>query len=222
MDPEPGQVNSEASEKDSDVFKFVASRMKGGTDKQKISLELAQTGIDEKEAARLVDTAYREVVKVVLKERVTGGAFQSGIFGGLLAAIAGGIAWAAVIILSGFELGIAAWGLGFLSGYAVVRFAGGRKGVQLQGVAVVSAVLAVLVGKYITFVYYFTDEMAEGWNLGVFFSPDTVEMFFGFVLEMSGGFDLFWIFLAVMSAWKIPRGLGIDLPPQYSPPYVIE
>jgi hypothetical protein len=219
MDTEPKNSESETGGSE-DALKFVAARMKNGVEKAKIVDEMAQGGMDKRQAERLVDTAYRQVVQMVLKERVTGGAIQAGILGGLAAALIGGIAWAIVSILTGYELGIAAWGLGFLSGYAVVAFAGGRKGTALQIIAALAAVLAVVVGKYAAFAYYFSGEMAGGWDFNIFFDGQVVAAFFEAIPQIAGGFDLFWILLAIASAWKIPKGLGIDLPPQYQPPFV--
>ena len=70
---------------------------------------------------------------------LTPAALQRGILGGLAAAVAGGAEWGLIAIHSGYELGIAAWALGFLTGYAAVLFTGGRKGMPLQATAAVSA-----------------------------------------------------------------------------------
>ncbi len=220
-DSKPEKARNESPEKPVSISEHVASRMREGMDQKRISLELAGTGMDQREAERLVDSTYREIVNKVLAEQVTSSAFQRGILGGLLASVAGGCVWAALSIVTGYEIGVMAWGVGYLAGYAVVLASGGSKGTQLQVTAAASALFGILIARYVSFTYYFTDGMADGWDYGVFFAPETMEAFFEALPEMGIGFSLFWIFLAVTSAWKIPKGLGIDLPPQYRPPYVV-
>ena len=46
---------------------------------------------------------------------------------GLLAAVAGGVAWRLVSKYTDYEVGIVAWAIGFGVGFAVQRAAGGRR-----------------------------------------------------------------------------------------------
>jgi hypothetical protein len=221
MDTKP---NADKSESSKNLISFVIARMKEGKDKASITQEVVDQGMDKSEASRLIDAAYRQVVAVVQKELPTTTAIQTGILGGLVAAIAGGIAWGLIAVHSGYELGIAAWGLGFLSGYAVVLFTGGKKGTPLQVVAAVSSVLAILVGKYVMFFHDFTELIAEtnaelADSLSAF-SLDVIQVFFESLPQLVGGYDILWIILALASAWKIPKGTGIRLPQQYQMPYV--
>jgi hypothetical protein len=53
-----------------------------------------------------------------MREEV-GGAFPTAALAGLVAAVAGGVAWGLIVRWSGYEVGFVAWGIGFLVGSAV-------------------------------------------------------------------------------------------------------
>ena len=72
---------------------------------------------------------------------------------GLVAAIVGGTAWGLISKYTDYEVGVVAWGIGFLTGFAVERAAGGRRSADLQAIAIVSALLGVLLGKYLGFAF---------------------------------------------------------------------
>jgi hypothetical protein len=67
---------------------------------------------------------------------------------GLLAAVVGGAAWALIVLLTGYEVGYVAWGVGLLVGFAMARTTGIRSK-RLGMVAATLAVLGLLVGKYL-------------------------------------------------------------------------
>ena len=115
---------------------------------------------------------------------------------GLAAAVAGGLAWGFVVEWTGYEIGIAAWGVGALVGYAVLTAAAGRKAVELQVAAVVLALLGVLLGKYLAFAFVN--------DLGAL-SGDTFSIFRDNLRQLFGLFDLVWIGLAVATAWLTLR-----------------
>ena len=67
---------------------------------------------------------------------------------GLVAAVLGGAVWALIVLVTGYEVGYVAWGVGLLVGYAMARSTGTRsKG--LGTVAAGLAVVGLLVGKYL-------------------------------------------------------------------------
>jgi signal peptidase I len=124
------------------------------------------------------------------------------ILAGIVAAIAGGIAWGLVVKWTSYEIGIAAWGVGALVGYAVLFAAAGRKAPELQVVAVVAALLGVLLGKYLAFAFVVQEELGGGIGL---FSGDMVTFFREALRDVFGLFDLLWIGLAVATAWLTLR-----------------
>ena len=131
-----------------------------------------------------------------------------GIIGGLLAAAVGGVAWAIIAVQSGYEVGIAAWAIGVLAGFAVVSLARG-KSVQLQVIAVLSAGLGILIGKYVTYVH----ELQIAFNKFYpgstqrfgYFASESFRIFRTHLGDVFTGYDLLWVGLAVISAWRIAQ-----------------
>jgi signal peptidase I len=121
---------------------------------------------------------------------------------GLVAAILGGVAWGLIVKWTEYEIGIAAWGVGVLVGYAVLAAAGGRKGTELQAIAVASALLGVLLGKYLAFAFVVQESIGGG--IGVL-SGEMVRFFREALRDVFGLFDLLWIGFAVATAWLTLR-----------------
>jgi hypothetical protein len=132
---------------------------------------------------------------------------------GLGAAVVGGVAWGLIVKWSEYEIGIVAWGIGFLAGAAVVAATRGGKGPVLQVVAVVSALLGILLGKYLGYAFAVQEQAeAAGVELGLFSSE--LRTFFREDLEsVFGLFDLLWIGLAVFTAWRALQRQEPELPP---------
>ena len=137
------------------------------------------------------------------------GSLMMGIVGGLVAALVGGFIWAMIAIVTDYEVGIVAIGIGVLTGFAVVIVSGGGTGILFQLVAVVSSVLGVLFGKYYIFVHYVKEFMegeygAEAADSISLFAADTIDLFVENAGDLFGGYDILWVILAVVAAWKIP------------------
>ena len=130
--------------------------------------------------------------------------------GSLVAAVVGGFLWGLIVILSEYEIGIAAWGIGFLAGFAVVRFAGGAKGMPLQVVAVVSSLLGIIIGKYISYAYFFKQAVSDRFDVDIsYLDSEIFRAFRENLTDVFGGFDLLWAALAVMTAWRLTRPSGL-------------
>jgi hypothetical protein len=54
-----------------------------------------------------------------------------------------------------------AWGIGLLSGFAVMFAARGKKGLPLQVIAVLSSIAGIVIGKYGTFFYWVRESIRE-------------------------------------------------------------
>lgn len=135
----------------------------------------------------------------------TSGSTGLALMAGLAAAIAGGIAWGLIAKYTDYEVGIVAWGIGFVAGLAVERAAGGRRSPDLQAIAVVSALLGVLIGKYLGFAYAVQQaEQSLGARTGLL-SGEMLSLFRAGLREVFGLFDLLWTGLAVGSAWYALR-----------------
>ena len=193
---------------DDDVA-LVAQQMRAGTDQETIAAMLEDRGLDRVQARGFVDTVYPQLAHVAEEERYTGSALGPGIAGGLIAAVVGGFLWGLIVILSEYEIGIAAWGIGFIVGFGVVRFAGGAKGTPLQVVAVVSSVLGIVIGKYISYAYFFKQAVSDRFDVDIsYFDSEIFRAFRENLGDVFGGFDLIWAGLAVVTAWKLTRPSG--------------
>jgi hypothetical protein len=124
---------------------------------------------------------------------------------GLLAAIAGGVVWALIVKISDFEVGIVAWGIGLVAGTAVVFATRGAKGPRLQVIAVISALVGILLGKYLSYAFLIQEQADDaGVSLGLF-SSDMFRFFREDLDNVFGLFDLLWVGLAVVTAWRVPQ-----------------
>jgi hypothetical protein len=105
---------------------------------------------------------------------VRSGVLLNATLAGVVAAIAGGVVWGLIVRWSDYEIGFAAWGIGFIVGTAVVFGARHRRGLPLQLIAVVLALAGIVLGKYLAFVWIGQDELGKaGLSLPVF-STDTM------------------------------------------------
>ena len=89
-----------------------------------------------------------------------------------------------------------------------------EKGVPLQVIAVLSSVLGIAIGKYVTFFHFLKEAIMKKYGPEVaseisLFSERVVQVFIEGIGSMVSGFDILWVVLAVITAWRIPKGLGI-------------
>jgi hypothetical protein len=124
---------------------------------------------------------------------------------GLAAALVGGIVWGLIVKWTQYELGFVAWGIGFVVGTAVVYGAQNLRGIPFQLVAVVFALLGIIIGKYLGFVWVGQDELDKiGIDLPLF-SKDTFDLYWDARKDVWGWWDLLWVGLAVVTAFRIPQ-----------------
>jgi signal peptidase I len=136
--------------------------------------------------------------------QATGGSLAVGALAGVLAAIAGGIAWGLVVKWTDYEVGVVAWAIGLLAALAILG-AAGRKSQELQIVAVGCALLGILIGKYLSFAFSVQGAGADlGTHIGLL-SSEMLSLFRDSLAEVFGKYDLLWAGLAVVSAWMTLR-----------------
>src|SRR6187551_164228 len=209
MERDGSSEKQETREPTGEDVALIREQMRAGTDQETITAMLEDRGLDRMQARGLVDTVYPRLARVAEEERYTGSALGPGIAGGLIAAVVGGFLWGLIVILSEYEIGIAAWGIGFIVGFGVVRFAGGAKGTPLQVVAVVSSVLGIVIGKYISYAYFFKQAVSDRFDVDLsYFDSQIFRAFRENLGDVFGGFDLIWAGLAVVTAWKLTRPSG--------------
>jgi hypothetical protein len=198
------------------LYAFVINQMKTGADKTVIAQKLVEMGINEGDAYSMVETIHAQVLKAAEGESFAIDSLAPAMLGGGLAAVVGGVIWGLIVIATGYVIGYMAWGIGLLAGYAVVLFSRGRKGVPLQVIAVLSSVLGIAIGKYVTFFHFLKEAITKQYGPEVssevsLFSERVVQVFIEGIGSMVSGFDILWVILAVITAWRIPKGLGIKV-----------
>jgi acyl carrier protein len=151
------KANEEAKKK---IVNFVVDQMRQGVPRTSIVSRLTETGIDHLHAVEIVDAVEKQVERGQEEEEVTATSIGVAIASGAVAAIIGGIIWGLIVIATDYEIGYMATGIGLLTGFAVVFFSG-KKGLILQIIAVVSALVGIVVGKYITFYAILKDYVAS-------------------------------------------------------------
>ena len=125
---------------------------------------------------------------------------------GLVAAIAGGVAWGLVAKWTGREFGFLAWAVGILCGLVCVQVGGKKKTFALQVIAIATAALGVLVGKYLA--YAFIVNGGSRYEFGgppAVLSMEMVRLFRSNVHTVFGLLDILWFGSAVASAALIAR-----------------
>ena len=116
----------------------------------------------------------------------------------MLAALAGGIIWAAIVVISDYELGLIAWGIGVLTGFAVTKAAREQISQVDQIFAVVASLLGVVLGKYFYISYLIND------GINGMFDRYSFMAFQDVIMQTLGVTDLVFVALAVVTAWRIP------------------
>jgi hypothetical protein len=137
---------------------------------------------------------------LVSEDRSAIALYVPAILAGLVAAVAGAVAWGLIVKASDYELGFAAWGIGFLTGLAVLTATRGARGLPLQVIAVVCALLGIVLGKYLAFIWVL-QEGPDGLRVSVL-SSDAVDIFRNNLDLVFDWIDLVWVGFAVYSAWR--------------------
>ena len=111
------------------------------------------------------------------------GSTQKAILAGLVAAVAGGVAWWLILAVTNYELGIVAWGLGGLVGFAMAASTSARNA-QLGATAAGLALLGLVLGKVLIAQFVLggvsADDLLE--------DPDIMTQAAVYHLEVTSGF----------------------------------
>ena len=209
MSDQPNKRKSEEAQRK--AVAYVVEQLKKGVSKGAIIDYFTQSGVDRAVASNLVESIHQELLHEREKEEISGGAIFVALAAGLVAAIIGGVVWGLIVILTDYEIGFMATGIGLLSGYAVLFFAQ-KKGLPLQIIAVVSSLAGILVGKYFTFYSIVKDLLIEEYGAAAdgisLFSGEMVRLFLLSLGDLASPYDFLWILLAIVAAWRIPRAIG--------------
>ena len=175
------------------VLALITERIRQGMPKEAVVQELVGQGMEPTQAQQWVDAIFEEA----RKQTLTGGAVAGALIAGGVAAVISAAAWIALVMLTDRELGLVAWAIGGLVGFAVSLASGKRRGRPLQIIAAIWAFLGVAIAKGIMFALV---------SLGAEPGQNPVTMVFG-------GYDVLWVALAVITAWNMLRPAGMKIGP---------
>ena len=143
----------------------------------------------------------REVAASVPTGRGIARAFGAGLVGALV----GGAFWAAVTVVTNFQVGFIATLVGYLAGQGVKLAAGKQHGKVLQYMAVGLALVGMVAAKYMIFAYVAVKLTQEHGIEISYFDPRIASLFPGALDQLFDAFDLIFGFLAVLAAWRVTR-----------------
>ena len=173
---------------------------------------------------RTCNTNFKERL---IAQQPAGSDFLTGFLGACAAAIVAGIIWGLIVILTNYEIGYLAIGVGVVAGYGVYFASGKKGGPVLQILASISSIVGIVIGKYVTFYHFFRQGATEAakeqgadptelLNQFTLFSGNMISSFIDNIGSMFGGFDILWVILAVGAAYKIPKIVNPYILPEKS------
>lgn len=131
---------------------------------------------------------------------------------GVLAAIIAGVAWFLLSVLTGYQIGYVAIGVGFIIGYAVIWGAGKKRGASLQMLSAAITVVTLLISQYVIVLYYLRKYLLEhkaefsGYNgQWIFVSPFNPDVLKGMFSPMG---VLIWA-IGIYFAYSLPKARSI-------------
>lgn len=121
------------------------------------------------------------------------------VLAGLAAAVVSALVWYGIVVLTNYQIGLVAVGVGFLVGLAVTVGSGGRRGLPLQIVSVAITLPAMALGEYLVVRHFVAAEQAVPWLL----PPGVMLKLVVAGLEADPLTLLFWA-IALWTAFKLP------------------
>ncbi len=141
---------------------------------------------------------------------------------GLAVGLACAAAWAAIVQITHFEVGIVASLIGYAVGKAVFTASGKRRGRALPWLAAILSVVGIVGGKVMLVAWQFVEVLNQR---GIPINPlGVTRIVMSYVVnnptKVFSGFDLLWIAFAVYAAWKLCQAPPITIagPYPHTPP----
>jgi hypothetical protein len=163
------------------------------------------------------DNCAAQIRRAIGHNSVAPGVFAVAAAAGLLAGLVGGAVWAAVVEITHINVGILAALIGVAVGKAIHFVSGKSRGVALQWLSAILAVIGVAGGDF----------MIACWEIVKALHKDGAEATPQIVLRvlqdnarmLFSPMDLVWIAIAAYAAWRLckPANISIAGPYQYKP-----
>ena len=180
-----------------------------------------QAALTEREQVTAGDRVFCRTCYDILKLQVrTGVAAMSqdinypiAAIGAILGGAVGALAWWGLTVLTKIGFGLVAVVIGLLVGHGTLRFAGGKRSLGLQVLAVAVGALSFLVAVYLVNMTFFNEALAqrrEAWRVG--FPPPSINVFYRVIAANFGIMKLVFLGIIVYEAWFIPRPIKIAEP----------
>jgi hypothetical protein len=83
------------------------------------------------------------------------------VLAGLAAAAVGTLVWYGVIVITNYQVGIIAAGIGWLVGIAVVFGSGRKRGPALQAISVIITLVALVISEYLIVRHFVIEDLTE-------------------------------------------------------------
>jgi hypothetical protein len=179
-----------------------------------------QSALSESERVPAGDRVFCRTCFDILKLQVrTGVAAMSQDVNYLMAAVGavlggtvGALAWWGVTAMTKISFGLVAVVIGLLVGHGALRFAGGKRSVGLQVLAVTVGALSFLVAVFLVNMTFINAAFAQrGEAFRVTFPPPSLNALYHVIAANFGIMKLVFLGIIVYEAWFIPR--PIKLPP---------
>jgi hypothetical protein len=117
------------------------------------------------------------------------------VFFGIVAAVISALLWYAVVVITDYQLGIAAIVVGWIVAQAVIYGAGKKRGPVVQLISVVAIIFAMALGQYLIIRHFIIRDL--GYDLPLFMNLKLVFTFVVEVIKEDPVVLLFWLIAAI-------------------------
>ena len=199
-----------------EAYYLASQRLKAGRSRTDTLQELTARGLPPDTAQRMVEEAFANLSETVQREDLTMLALVRAMAGAAAGALLGGVLWWLIMVWTGYEIGFIAMVVGWLAGLGTALAAKPKRGITLQLVAVAAAVAGIVIGNYLSFVHLFKQAIAQHQGQAAaaqysVLSDHAPGLFLGSLITMIDGWNLLWIVLAIVTAWKMLKSEPVQL-----------
>jgi hypothetical protein len=161
---------------------------------------------------------FATVENELAAERPTAETYARAVAGGLLGALVGAAAWAAISVTTNMELGYVAVGVGLLAGYCVTMFAPGKRGQEIQIIAAACGLVGIALGKYLSIAHPLIANAAQAQGeeavAGVhYWTPIVARAVMDELPHHVQILDALWIYLVLKYAGRMTAAKSVMLIP---------